>query len=597
MRHFSDFPDEILCNIFEYLSPFDALNSFINLNIRFNRLLIPFKQQIDLTYLSYQQFINYINILLPIISKDESLYFMKLGNTRTPGQIELFNTLMHDQIHRNYFNYINKVLIESPRLNELINFVEKFLFSLSNLVSLSITIDYIRDEDFQKWTQLIVHSVLSISTLVKLSIEMPTGLVLSRLSNTIIFNSLLDVTLNVTLVTDLLILIQHTPNIENLSIRIGWWTSGDRTLVKMLDEMRLNNDRKSLLNNLKSFHLTIDSILTFQFEHLEQVLYRILNNETTYSFGFILRHCLNHNSELTQLIDGQRWKNVLSSYSSLNQFDLFIRITGCLSREEEKDKINSFKSEYFLKKKWCFSYFKYSLRDNIIFHSIPYKNKELFDISISNHEIFNNFPINYTSNLLIDQTNNEAYQFNRSTFYFILKHFPSLQELRLIHFNMNFSIINPINIPSLHTLKIEKDRDINVSKLLELLPLINTLFISYFTIDDRNKSLDIYQYNRISELSLIDIPANDINQVPLVLNRFPNLRFLHIHIYNQRMTDEYLLTNLNEIIQKFHSIIYLKLQLEKDVNSSVNWKEQWNGRVKMYFTDIIFVGVLVHLWF
>ncbi|CAF4245168.1 unnamed protein product, partial [Rotaria sp. Silwood2] len=107
----------------------------------------------------------------------------------------------------------------------------------------------------------------------------------------------------------------------------------------------------------------------------------------------------------------------------------------------------------------------------------------------------------------------------------------------------------------------------------------------------------IYQYNRISELSLFDIAAADINQVPLFLSRFPNLRFLHIHIYNQRMTDEYLLINLNEIIQKFHSIIYLKLQLEKDVNVSVNWKEQWNGRVKMCFTDFIFVGVLVHLWF
>ncbi|CAF1131862.1 unnamed protein product [Rotaria sordida] len=597
MRHFSDFPDEILCKIFEYLSPFDALYSFINLNIRFNHLLIPFKRYIDLTYLSYEQFMNYINTILPIISQDEQLYFMKLGNARTPGQIELFNRLMNDKIYRNYFNYIDKILIESPRLNELINFVEKFLSSLSNLISLSITIDSIRDEDFQKWTQLIVHSVLSISTLIKLSIEMPTGLVLSRLSNTIMLNSLIDLTLNVTLVTDLLILIQRIPNVENLSIRIGWWTSGDRTLVKMLDEMRLNNNRKSFLNNLKSFHLTIDSILTFQFEHLEQVLYRILNSETTYSFCFILRHCLNHNSELTQFIDGQRWENLLSSYLLLNQFDLFIRITGCFSIEEENYKINSFKSKYFLEKKWFFSYFKYSLRDSIIFYSIPYKNKELFDISINNHEIFKNFPINYTSNLLIDQTNNGSYQFNYSTFYFMLKHFPSLQELRLIQFNMNFSIINPIHIPSLHTLKIEKERNVNLSKLLELLPLINTLFIPYFAIDDRNKSSDVYQYNRISELSLIDIPANDINQIPLFLNRFPNLRFLHIHIYNQRMTDEYLLINLNEIIQKFHSIIYLKLQLEKDVNSSVNWKEQWNGRVKMYFTDIIFVGVLVHLWF
>ncbi|CAF4605703.1 unnamed protein product, partial [Rotaria magnacalcarata] len=113
----------------------------------------------------------------------------------------------------------------------------------------------IRDEDFHKWTQLIVNSVLSISNLIKLEIEMPTGLVLSRVCNTTMFNSLIDLSLNLTLVTDLLILIQHTPNLEKLSIRIGWWTSGDRTLLKMLDEMRLNTDRISFLIHLKKFHL------------------------------------------------------------------------------------------------------------------------------------------------------------------------------------------------------------------------------------------------------------------------------------------------------------------------------------------------------
>lgn len=63
------------------------------------------------------------------------------------------------------------------------------------------------------------------------------------------------------------------------------------------------------------------------------------------------------------------------------------------------------------------------------------------------------------------------------------------------------------------------------------------------------------------------------------------------------MTDECLLINLNEIIRKFHSLIYLKLQLEKMVNSSVHWNEEFNGRVKMYLTDNIFDGVLIHLWF
>jgi hypothetical protein len=491
MTHLLDIPDEILCKILEYLSSFHVIYSFNNLNIRLNRLLMPFKQQIDLTFLSYEQFIYYMNILLPMINTDESLYVIKLGNERTPGQIELFNKLIEKKIHRDNFNHIDKVLLQSPRLDELSDFVKNFLLSLSKLVTLSIKIDFIRDEDFQTLTQLIVHSILSISTLVKLSIEMPSGLVLSRLSNTIMLDSLIDVTLNLSLVTDLLILIQRIPNVENLSIRICWWTSGDRTLVKMLDKMRSDNNPTSFLNNLKKFHLTVDSIMTFQFEHLEQVLHRIMNNQTTYSFTFILRSCLNHNNGLTtQLIDGQQWENLLSLYKSLNEFNLFIRMSDSPQTEEQEYNINSFKRKYFLEKKWFFSYFKYSSRNILMFYTIPYKNKELFDISTDNLEIFHKFPMNYASNILIDQTNTKNYQFDQSIIHLILNQFPSLKQLSLIHVDINPSLTNPVNIPSLHTLKIEKCRNIDVSKLLRLFPLINTLVLSYYTIYNGNQSFE-----------------------------------------------------------------------------------------------------------
>ena len=92
------FPDEILCKIFEYLSPYDALYSFLNLNYRLNRLLILFEQQIDFTYLSHRQFMHYIKIILPMINKEQILYAVKLGNKRTPGQIELFNILINDYL-------------------------------------------------------------------------------------------------------------------------------------------------------------------------------------------------------------------------------------------------------------------------------------------------------------------------------------------------------------------------------------------------------------------------------------------------------------------------------------------------------------------
>jgi hypothetical protein len=488
MTQLLDFPDEVLCKIFEYLSPFDALYSFINLNHRFNCLLMPFKHQIDLTYLSYEQFMYYMNHLLPILNKDEPLNVMKLGNKRTPGQIKLFNTLMNDEHYRNYFNNIDKVLLESPRFEEFIEFVEKFLLSLSGLLTLSIKIDYIRDKDFQGLAQLIINSILSIPTLIKLklSIEMSSGLVLSRLSNTHMFHSLIYVDLNLSLVTDLLILIQRIPNVETLFICISWWTSGDQTIVKMLDQMRSNTNHQSFLNQLKKFRLTINSIITFQFEHLEQILYRIINTRITSSFSLILHNSLMINDQSIKLIDGQQWERLLGFYPLLIQFNLFIRISRSGQNEEDLIKSNSFNSKYFQDKKWFFSYLKYSIKNDLILYSIPYRNKDLFDILINDDIILNQFPMNYTPNLSIDHKNNTEYQL---TFDFILEHFPSLQELTLNHININSRAINSLDIPSLHTLKIEKEQNINLSNLFRLFPLINTLFLSYFNLDDQYTSL------------------------------------------------------------------------------------------------------------
>jgi hypothetical protein len=63
------------------------------------------------------------------------------------------------------------------------------------------------------------------------------------------------------------------------------------------------------------------------------------------------------------------------------------------------------------------------------------------------------------------------------------------------------------------------------------------------------------------------------------------------------MTNGDLLRNLNEIIQKFQSLIYLKLQLGKDIESSIQWNEECNIPIKMRFSDVIFEGILIHLWF
>ena len=489
MAQLLHFPDELLCQIFDYLGAFDAIYSLVNLNSRLNRLLLPFKQQMDFTHLSHEHFMTCIHELLPVASRDEPLYAVKLGNRKTPGQIELFNALVNDTRYRGYFTRVEQVTIESPRLEEFIIFVEAFLLTLPSLKTLCIQVDDLRDEQFQKWTQVIVNFILSMSKLEKLSIAIPTGLVLARLSSSTRLDRLVDVTLNVTLITDLLILIRSIPNVERLAIRIGWWASADRTLGKMFDEMPPNrNDATPYLPALKRFRLTIESILTFHFEHFDALLRRIMNSKTTLSFSFTLTNSLHHNNELSQLMNGHQWENLLSVYSSLTRFNLFMHIRSPLGADDEQFTITSFQTDYFLARHWRFSYFKYATQNSIIFHSTPHRTEASFDISIGNDDVLRSLPRNYTPYLNIDQTSHEHYQFNASTFARALQPFRALRELRLTRFNMDYSTVLPVHMPRLHALTIDKERNSNLSGLLQTLPLINTLSLSYAAISNRDVS-------------------------------------------------------------------------------------------------------------
>lgn len=55
-RFENSLPNEILFEIFKYLSQSDLFYAFLNLNQRFNQILQPFTQHIDCSKLSIEQF-------------------------------------------------------------------------------------------------------------------------------------------------------------------------------------------------------------------------------------------------------------------------------------------------------------------------------------------------------------------------------------------------------------------------------------------------------------------------------------------------------------------------------------------------------------
>lgn len=87
-----------------------------------------------------------------------------------------------------------------------------------------------------------------------------------------------------------------------------------------------------------------------------------------------------------------------------------------------------------------------------------------------------------------------------------------------------------------------------------------------------------------------------MNNILIFLKQFSNLHYLYIHIRNRRMSDDYILQYINKIISKFPLLICIKLQLDKDFDTPINWNNEQNNRIKAHFIDLTFEGVLIHLW-
>src|ERR1700722_7163844 len=88
LSKFEQLPDEMLLEICQYLSTFDIINVFENMNSRLQRTISQFRRDIDLREFTPGQFRHWCLYLLPFTAN--CLVKLLLDNTHTPGQIRLF---------------------------------------------------------------------------------------------------------------------------------------------------------------------------------------------------------------------------------------------------------------------------------------------------------------------------------------------------------------------------------------------------------------------------------------------------------------------------------------------------------------------------
>ncbi|CAF3797245.1 unnamed protein product [Rotaria magnacalcarata] len=133
--HFEFLANELIHEVFDYLSSFDLIKSFSKLNKRFSHLISQRVVKIDLSHLSKNQYENLTHII-PL----NQIYFLKISNKWTINILSRisFNLMNNLQVlilyHINYndlrnlfesksmflvFQQLNTLKIQSTNFNEL----------------------------------------------------------------------------------------------------------------------------------------------------------------------------------------------------------------------------------------------------------------------------------------------------------------------------------------------------------------------------------------------------------------------------------------------------------------------------------------------
>jgi len=157
LSKFEILPNEILLEIFEYLSTINIFETFYYLNQRYNRLLISIRLRIDLLNISKQMFDYYNYFLFPIASNciislrcedifDRFIHHINLSNFISLEYLTIINinksTLQYIIPHLNKFPklfYLNlqtsKVLINNELyFQQPMEFIEKCILNLNKRI-------------------------------------------------------------------------------------------------------------------------------------------------------------------------------------------------------------------------------------------------------------------------------------------------------------------------------------------------------------------------------------------------------------------------------------------------------------------------------
>jgi hypothetical protein len=493
ITNFIDLPDLVILNILRYLSPFDAIQAFYNIDTdRILNLLIEGQCFSTIHHLRLSLFNFVCDYILPCIGRKLShltLYDHQL-------------VLAHEkQIFLYLSNILSLHLINIVEIIENENYLSYFLQKkLRNL-----TIEFINEHHIEAQAYVCEQFIFNKNSenLINCHLSNIYGIQLQHL-NLFPNKSIENLTIELKELSDLHILFDNLLNIKILNIKICRWTIED---IKY-DYRKLSKK----LPNLIEFSLQTEHALSFH-----QILTIIQNLIYLKKLSFIYRNYDEHGIDIFQL------ESALNYLKHLIQFHFIIKFIYFNLNLKQ-----TFENNIQFKQRWNIQTYNNSLYKNYLAYTKPFINK---NYSIS-------------SDILLEDDSN---YFSSITNLSLTTHTKQLSFLLIIRLlNEKFPSLNHLHI--MDSFGIEENEEWNEKLLkirsfdatdLKISNLFNRIFRSMPNlIDLRINSNILINYdlklllvkNKIKYLELI---TNNLDQINDILFYFSTLEQLIINSKKQ----------------------------------------------------------------
>ncbi|CAF1311108.1 unnamed protein product [Didymodactylos carnosus] len=499
MSNFEILPNELLFDIFKYLTSFELYHTFYNLNYRFNSLFKYIDQHFDLTteYLSYLKFKYYCQNIIPL--SINQICSLKLSNENTIDAIKLFYSI---------FNFekllkLKTLILIKPNSIDLKYIIPKLLY----IKKLSIISgDFFTNDNIER--ELLLKLIFNLKTLKICHLPEIQLNDLDKLNKSTIEN----LTIDLCTINTLNRLFYLLPNIKQLMVNISCYKT---------DSLISYNDSLLLLVP-KLIYLKLN-IFSLDFLYIEQLLINLpqlkkLSFKFSYSFDF---------HQVTEYIDAQRWNKIFSLLPNLIKIDFILHVYISPIFDDE-----TLRLDWMTKHKLSiiFEHYKNNAYVNFLnVYTVPLKQTtiNLYTNLISKINI--NLPINYHPNVKkiiltingdLDEELNKIFikdnnYYKNVNSLIINAHIYPFQSSNLIIF-LN-SKINWLKLEYLQLIGRYCTFELLI-KFIEYAPNIHSLTLY--------SSFELYQYGKIQQIRTIHLAHQSYENlltIENIINTYPNL--------------------------------------------------------------------------